>query len=478
MQMKDFFPYETPRDSQTAVLSTIEQQWDKADVFVVRVPVAGGKSAIATTVQDYALSQSLSAGILVPNNNLRDQLMREFDWLVTVKAQEEYWLPRFNCNVKQYMQRYNLRFGPKGCKYNDDRRKVKLKDTPIVVNYMSFLAHKLQRNVLIVDEAHQLLETMQDLNSTKLWQHQYQYPENTNNLQQLLLWAEAQDTSPKINRLKSVLQSITPHTLVQFTEDLYKGELRKCIKLLPMNVSEAAPVFWPKKTKKIILMSATISESDIVNMGLGTRKVVYVDAQSEIPAEQRPIKIRRVGSMSHKNKQATLPKLVNEIRNILDNHKNEKGFIHAPYELASLLQKSDISDRLIFHTRNNKQAQFEEFMNSPVESGKVFVGSGMHSGVDLKEDLGRFQIVTKVPFKSLIDPCYRYLAANNPSEYIWLTGRDLVQCYGRICRTPKDNGITYLLDTDFDLWYNRAKEYQQIPTWFDEAIINENVHQM
>ena len=49
IDIMEFFPYETPRDSQEYVLKQVQDNWKKAEVFVIRVPVAGGKSAIATT---------------------------------------------------------------------------------------------------------------------------------------------------------------------------------------------------------------------------------------------------------------------------------------------------------------------------------------------------------------------------------------------------------------------------------------------
>ena len=76
------------------------------------------------------------------------------------------------------------------------------------------------------------------------------------------------------------------------------------------------------------------------------------------------------------------------------------------------------------------------------------------------------QIITKIPFKSLTDSSYRFLAQNKPEQYIWLTSRDLLQASGRICRTPTDTGKTFILDSDVDLWYDRANRYGQVPNWF------------
>jgi Rad3-related DNA helicase len=465
-----FFPYETPRASQEYVLNQVQNNWHKAEVFVIRVPVAGGKSAIATTIQDWCLKQGASAAITVPNNMLRDQYLSEFSWLKTIKAQQDYWLPRFKCTVKEYMKRYKLRYGPKGCGYNEDKKLVTRATTPIVMNFMGYQAHKLFRNVMIVDEAHQLLPVLQNIHARKIWRHVHGYPKIAKSVGEIIMWLESlPQLSGPLAKLKKDISSLTAATTLEFTKDFYRGEEKDCIKLLPMDVSEEPPIFWPPKTKKIILMSATISESDVNNMGLGTRKVHYIDAQSEIPEKQRPILYTPIGSMSKKNRNETMPDLIRNIEEILSQNEGRKGFIHATYELCSML-KSEMShnmSRLVFHNKENKREQFEKFLQSDPSEGKVFVGAGMAEGIDLKYELGEFQIITKIPFKSLANPCYRYMAVHNPEDYMWITSKDILQASGRICRTPSDYGATYILDKDFDLWYNKARSFGQIPEWFN-----------
>lgn len=463
----EFFPYETPRDSQKAVLKQIEKSWNKYDVFVIQVPVAGGKSAIATTVQDWSLSHKASAAITVPNNLLRDQYTAEFDWLHTLKAQTDYWLDRYNCNVKDYMKRHRVKFGPRGCEYNEDRKIVKRAGTPVVMNFMGYQAHKLFRSVMIVDEAHQLLPVLQSIHAKKIWRHIHGYPSDAKTVSDILIWLESKkNLSPALAKLKKDISSLTPATTVEFGTDYYRGQEMDCIRLLPMDVSNEAPIFWPAKTKKLVLMSATISETDVENMGLGTRKVCYINAQSEIPEERRPVMYTPIGSMSRKNKADTMPKLVEEITKILDQNKGRKGFIHVTYELGKLLDSVMDNPRLIFHTKEDKKAKFDHFLSLPPESGAVFVGAGMTEGIDLKYETAQFQLITKIPFKSLVNPCYKYLATNKPKDYIWLTSKDILQASGRICRTPDDYGATYILDKDFDLWFERASDYGHIPNWF------------
>ena len=465
----EFFPYKTPRGSQESVLRTVEKNFNKYDVFVIRVPVAGGKSAIGTTIQGWCLENKASAGLLTPNNMLRDQYLNEFDGLHTLKAQKDYWLERYQMSVKDFMKQKKVKFGPKGCQYNEDRKLVKRVGTPIVVNFMSYLAHSLHRNVMIVVEAHKMLPMLQSLHATKLWRFKEGYPADLKTVQQLLLWMESRSSlSKNMKKLRGELKSLTATSTIQFTTDYYMGAEKDCIKIIPMDISSEAPVLWPKKTKKIVMMSATINETDVDNMGLGTRKVLYIDVESEIPENQRPIVFNPVGSMSKKNREDTLPSLIKEIERITGEHSEQKGFIHATYETAAILRRSfGDNSRFIFHGANDKQERFQLFLNSAPESGMVFVGSGMHEGIDLKGTKGAYQIITKTPFLSLASPQYRYLAANKPREYIWLTTKEMLQASGRICRTPQDYGKTYILDKDAELWITKAREYGQLPSWYN-----------
>jgi hypothetical protein len=55
------------------------------------------------------------------------------------------------------------------------------------------------------------------------------------------------------------------------------------------------------------------------------------------------------------------------------------------------------------------------------------------------------------------------------------TARTTVQQAGRICRTPTDYGITYILDASFASFYRRATDrkpnYELFPDYFVDAMI-------
>jgi Rad3-related DNA helicase len=99
----------------------------------------------------------------------------------------------------------------------------------------------------------------------------------------------------------------------------------------------------------------------------------------------------------------------------------------------------------------------------------VLISPSLHQGVDLKDDLSRFQIIVKVPYPDLTDRKVAALKQRNPSWYMWVTILRLVQSYGRSVRSKEDFAATYILDSSFD--YVRRNSGDMFPPWFTEAIV-------
>jgi Rad3-related DNA helicase len=104
--------------------------------------------------------------------------------------------------------------------------------------------------------------------------------------------------------------------------------------------------------KKVFFMSATIL--DLVgfakNFGLSKQDTALIKVQSDFPPENSPIIYKPCGSMNYKEIDNTLPKIIEEIKNILLLHKEEKGIIHtANHKLAKEIFENVKDDRLIIH---------------------------------------------------------------------------------------------------------------------------------
>lgn len=467
--MKSHFPFSTFREGQAEVLDTLEANWNKYDVFVIQAPVGFGKSPIAAAIQSREINDSNGCCILTPNNMLRDQYKKDFDWMRTVKSQDDYWIPEYKMTEREFRSRI-YKWGPRHSEYTSDYKSVRRKGTNVVGNFYTYLAHKLQRNTLIIDEAHTLLGTLQELATKRIWQHDYSYPKDARNLLDLLQWIGPNPQDTKLQRLKQLLESTTKSALFRISTEKFDGVDKQCIKLMPLTVSDLPNPFWTKKVKKIVLMSATIDQMDVDRLGLSNRRVLYIKVDSPIPVARRPILFQPVGNMSYSYQDDNLGNLANELVALADHHKS-KGFVHAPYSLAEKLRPLLQHDpRFIFHERerNNKQGQYNKFYALPPESRSVMVGSGMHEGLDLKYDVADWQVLTKVPYPSLADPAMRHLAEEEPEYYNWYVSKDVMQASGRICRAPDDEGCTYLLDSQFGVWYNKYNS--NLPDWFTDAV--------
>ena len=464
--MQEFFPFPDFREGQAELLNTLEEQWDKYEVFVIRAPVGFGKSPVAAAIQSRELDGGNGCCILTPNNMLRKQYMDSFDWMQTVRSQDDYWIDQYKMTEREFRKRI-YKWGPKDSEYANDYKAVRRKGTSVVGNFYTYLAHKLQRNTLIIDEAHSLLGTLQDLAAKRIWHHEYRYPTDSKSVGDLLQWIGTNPQDAKLERLKGILESSNTSALVRFDKDRYRGSDERCIKMLPLSVADVDSPFWGSKVKKIVLMSATIGPMDIEKMGLSSRRVLYVDVESPIPAERRPVLFQPVGNMSYSYQDDNMRKLALELMALADHH-GTKGFVHAPYSLAEKIKPYLKKDpRFIFHDKIDKQSQYDKFYALPPETGAVMVGSGMHEGLDLKYGAADWQALTKVPYPSLADPM-RYLAESEPDYYYWYVSKDVMQASGRICRVPDDEGVTYLLDSQFETWY--TKYNASLPGWFTEAV--------
>ena len=98
--------------------------------------------------------------------------------------------------------------------------------------------------------------------------------------------------------------------------------------------------------------------------------------------------------MSQKNIDTTLPKMAAAVKEILKEHKNEKGIIHChSYKIAKYLKQNIKSSRLMLHNSENRDKILWRHMNE--KKATVLLSPSMSEGVDLKGDISRFQIICK-----------------------------------------------------------------------------------
>jgi Rad3-related DNA helicase len=477
------FPYAEAREIQKEALRALEESWHKADIFVVSAPTAFGKTATSRAI----INTIRETSVITPTNMLVDQFLAEFPDTPTLSRLDSYKCEEWKRPCSS--TRARLKKFCKGCHCSRDLSRTKYKRGSGVYNYHTYLAHKAYRKVLIVDEAHNLIPTIQDRFSITMWQHDFKYPYAATKEYEILKWAkslpEKKKKGKKMELLLDALTSKKPEYTMQCTRKEFNGkgtkrgepEERNCIVLTPVDITNVPPIFWPGlgreggDVEKLILLSATISRKDIEKLGLNKKRVVYINCESPIPAAQRPLIQVPVSAVSIRTMDTAINNIADYINNIiLPNHPNEKGIIHATYGMASKLSEILVSPRYLFHDRFNKRDVYRIFRELPVSSGAVLVACGMYEGVDLPEDAGRFQVVAKVPWPNLGNSAVRVQSERDPEWYIWEALKITMQACGRICRTPTDYGATIIIDSTFQRLLREGIENKLIPQWYLDGL--------
>lgn len=444
MSILEHFPYETFRDGQEGILKAIEKAWHRTDVIVLLLPTAFGKTVTAKTIVDWRHSKGDKASIICPNNELVRQGRREFPDLLTVRR------------AASYGDRAQYEIAKREAKFN-----------PSICNYYSYLGNRLYADTLVVDEAHMLVDFLREKEQITMWQHTAHYPDGLTTVGDLLNWLDGLPSPTKLQqRFKEKLANAENSHIIERRVEEWRGEPKECIRLVPLTPRHNKEIMWPKCVKKVVLMSATIGKEDLYDLGLDRKRYVIIEAGSPIDPARRPITYWPLGNMSYGN--ADLEAVAEWTRKMMEARPHEKGLLHAPYSTAWKLKKHMDNDRLLFHTRHNKDDVLDLWLNSHPSEGLVLVGSGLNEGIDLKHDLGRWQAIVKVPFANLRDRAVAARLADRPQSYAWDAAKSVVQAAGRICRDPEDWGDTFILDSNFKRLYEDNRE--MFPHYYKEAL--------
>jgi ATP-dependent DNA helicase DinG len=92
----------------------------------------------------------------------------------------------------------------------------------------------------------------------------------------------------------------------------------------------------------------------------------------------------------------------------------------------------------------------------------------LHTGLDLKDELSRFQIITKVPYPNKSDRWTNAKREQDSEWYYWQPALKLIQAYGTSVRSKDDWAKAYILDSAFGYFVKKNKD--MLPIWFIQAI--------
>ncbi|MGC1927405.1 MAG: helicase C-terminal domain-containing protein [Candidatus Nitrosopolaris sp.] len=279
------------------------------------------------------------------------------------------------------------------------------------------------------------------------------------------------DTERLTGTINSILSNPKNWIVSEIKKENYEVIL---VELKPLDTSQ----YWKdvfEKCTKTLMMSATILDSRTFceSLGLAHDQLKFIQVDSDFPLQNRsvyPMNIAYLNFNSLKLEEVKT-KISRTIDNLMTLHRNHKGIIHTTsYEQLNFIKEniSEINKRRLLVT--DPEVQRDEVIGEHVNSTKptVLISPSLHMGLDLKDDLSRFQIITKVPYPNKSDRWTDAKRNAHEQWYNWQTALKLIQGYGRSIRSKEDWAKTYVLDSAFG--YFVKKNNNILPDWFTKAI--------
>jgi Rad3-related DNA helicase len=402
------------------------------------------------------------------------------------------------------------------CCYKKEKKKF-LDSSESTTNYSYFLAETMYggkitpRDLLVLDEAHnceaelsKFIEVVisekfskdvlkltwpETENATEVitWLHDSYEPTLTTHIKRVEKLIEKLNLNDKIKEFKAIVSQIEmldKHVcklrrfLDMWSDDNWilnlikaEGKSMRKFEFKPVDVGPYSSELLFKFGKKVLMMSATIVNKDVFcsTLGLDPNEVAFLSMDSPFPIENRPIIYAPVGNMAQATIDESLPKMVEMIKFILEQHKGQKGIIHThTFKIANYIKQNIRSNRLIIHDNLNREEMIQKHMNS--SKATVIISPSLAEGIDLKDDLSRFQIICKIPYPYLGDKLVKKRMSKNKLWYSFQTAKTIVQSAGRSVRNENDHAVTYILDGNWENFFRQ--NVLMFPESFKKAIKN------
>jgi Rad3-related DNA helicase len=258
----------------------------------------------------------------------------------------------------------------------------------------------------------------------------------------------------------------------------------KSILIVPLDISDYVEQFFDISLR--VFMSATIDKEGFCeNMGFDPKNVAYIDTPySPFPINNRKIEFLNIAKLS--KARGTINDELNVIKKIdelLTKHSNERGLILTSSFSRCVDIKSNLSalnkKRVrICHSMNEYGKTQNEVLDEHAKSENgVLLSSSLWEGVDLRDELSRFQIIAKTPYPNLGDKRVQIKKKKFPLWYRSQTITKMLQGFGRSVRNENDWAVTYVMDSTardlLDNWKDKVPlAYHDVLWPYNEKLKN------
>jgi len=268
---------------------------------------------------------------------------------------------------------------------------------------------------------------------------------------------------------------------VRYVPDYQKTDEVISFSLTPLKVDTVVEPLLKTISGKRQFMSATIFPR--VFMGyIGLKeKYVHIQLPNAIPIESRQVIINPIANFNSMNLRKGEPEfeyLIETLISLLGFHakSNHSGVIFTPsYRLSTLIKKElelhagKLGYKiLINYAADSRDSVIENFRNTKNKK-RLLISPSFSEGINFEDDISRFQIIVKAPFKSLGDAYVKERMSVDKEWFELDCVMKVIQSLGRSCRHVNDYCISYILDGNFLRLYKRYS--RDIPDWFKEAVV-------
>lgn len=512
--MSTDFPFPRYRTGQREAIDQARSAFERGKRFVViEAPTGSGKSAMAVALT----REANSAFILTAQKLLQDQYLRDYPDLAMMKGRANYDCLVAPTHAAAAPCIAGRRFPEcEDCPYFTAKDRAIAADGAIM-NYAYYLAELNHaggfgpRELLVLDEAHgaetALMGFVQVTVDDRALARAGVETRIPSALDQLGLFDFAEDLAPDLidrsheiaERLREgavpeavavqqmqvkqwcdhlvtrleLLRDSRYENFVEWTVERRHTDHGGTLIFKPVTVASFAESHLFRFGERVLMLSATILDAPTYLRSLGIRQedAEVISVASTFPAENRPVVLRPAAKLTRHYLDRELPKLVTEIGAIMDAHPDEKGVIHAhSYRIAgyiaSNLPTAKRARLKTHYSSEGRDAALDEHIASDLPT--VLLTPSMTEGIDLADDLSRWQVICKIPYPYLGDPQIAARQKADPAWYDWRTCLTVVQGYGRSVRSERDHAVTYVLDADFPKYF--ARHRKRFPDWFVEAV--------
>lgn len=284
-------------------------------------------------------------------------------------------------------------------------------------------------------------------------------------------YVKIDELAKKIEQLIDNINKDKNNWIIDIKYENYDKTKIRDVRIVPIEIGQFVRPVLDLGEKKMFI-SATLLDKDVFAnfIGVSPKDIHFIRVtQSPFPIQNRPIQALNIGEISYRTTGSLLPLIASNIDAIMDNHSDEKGLIHTTnYSTVDFLMKNlseDNKSRLL--VTGGGVPQSEVLKKHTEGQNTVLLSPSLYQGLDLIDDLARFQVVIKIPYPDISDKRTELKMKRSFRWYQWQTALRLVQSYGRIVRSSEDHGVTYILDSKLKKFVGN----KMIPEWFKEAII-------